>query len=317
MGLLSAIAQPTLIVLALLAGITFVYSVEFKSLTTPVGMLVGGLIAFGVYQISVVRRPLMYLFRKTQAIKQKTLNRMTSVLIPVGCVILYLIHVSSGRPFEMMWHDEFQFHLQSQLVARGRLWMPPHPLGEFFDTFYVLITPVYAPQSFPGAAMIYAPTVWFNLPTWLMPLVVASTGAALAWRLLSKLVDPWHAFVGWVVLLSLPGYQRLSTMYLAQIPVMVLCLGAILAALRYQKTRGWGGGWGHGDLHGLGSHNKTAGCGLLGNHPSWLCCTCHTYNAVDTVVARRTGSRCGCQSVSGSPTGFQSGRHRVRATDTI
>lgn len=203
-------------------------------------MLVGGLIAFGVYQISVVRRPLMYLFRKTQAIKQKTLNRMTWGLIPVGCVILYLTHVISGRPFEMMWHDEFQFHLQSQLVARGRLWMPPHPLGAFFDTFYVLMQPVYAPQSFPGAAMMYVPTVWLNLPTWLMPLVVAAIGAALVWRLLCQLVGPSSALVGWVVLLSLPGYQRLSTMYLAQIPVMVLCLGAILTALRYQKTRGWG-----------------------------------------------------------------------------
>lgn len=234
------IPQPVLIFLALLAGIIFVYSVQFKSLTSPVGMLAGGLIAFGVYQVSFFRRTLLYLFRKTQTIQRKSLNRVTVCLVPVGCVILYLTHIISGRPFEMMWHDEFQFHLQSQLVARGRLWMPPHPLGAFFDTFYVLMQPVYAPQSFPGAAMMYVPTVWLNLPTWFMPLVVAAIGAALVWRLLSQLVGPSPALIGWAVLLSLPGYQRLSTMYLAQIPVMVLCLVAILASLRYQKTRGWG-----------------------------------------------------------------------------
>lgn len=234
------ICQPLLIVLFLCVGVWFVHACQFKNPVSPIGMALGLLIGFGIYQVAPIRRLSMRLYKMVQPMGRRARNCTVWVLIPVGCLALYLIHLWSGRPFEMMWHDEFQFHLQSQLVARGRLWMPPHPLGAFFDTFYVLMTPVYAPQSFPGAAIMYAPTVWLNLPTWLMPLLVSAVGAALTWRLLSELVGPAAAWVGWVVLLSLPGYQRLSTMYLAQIPVMVLCVGTILAGLRYQKTRGWG-----------------------------------------------------------------------------
>ena len=64
------------------------------------------------------------------------------------------------------------------MLAEGRLWMPKHELADFFDTFYVLSRPKYASLYFPGAALLYVPTVWLGLPTWLMPIGVA--GAIVA-----------------------------------------------------------------------------------------------------------------------------------------
>src|SRR5258705_9444821 len=67
---------------------------------------------------------------------------------------------AAGRGLFPTLHDEFMYLLQARMLARGRLWMPAHPLADFFDCFNVIVRPVYAAEYFPGTALIYVPGVW-------------------------------------------------------------------------------------------------------------------------------------------------------------
>src|SRR5438477_605030 len=82
-----------------------------------------------------------------------------------------------------------QFATAGLLAAGALLWLPPHPLADFFDTFYVLVRPKYASLYFPGAALTYVPTVWLHLPAWVMPVLVAGAIVGLTYRVVTELAD--------------------------------------------------------------------------------------------------------------------------------
>lgn len=167
-------------------------------------------------------------------------RRNASILVGAGSsATIALVSKLLDRPMQLLWHDEFQFHLQSQLLARFRLWLPAHPLREFFDTFYVLMQPHYAPQSFPGAALLFVPAIWLHLPTWVLPLLLAGAACGLTWWILSELTDATCASVAVVAMLCNWGFVRVATMYLAQVPVLVLGLTAFAAMLHWQKTHSY------------------------------------------------------------------------------
>jgi len=67
--------------------------------------------------------------------------------------------------------------------------MPQHELADFFDTFHILVRPVYASIYFPGTALLYVASIWLNLPPWVMPLLAAGASVALLYRVISELVD--------------------------------------------------------------------------------------------------------------------------------
>src|SRR2546421_8522326 len=99
----------------------------------------------------------------------------------VTCPYLYFTASRQHRDFFPKVHDQRMYTLQSQMLARGRLWMPQHPVADSFETFYVLVKPVYAPIYFPGTALMYVPGVWLHWPTWVMPLLIAGAIAALTY----------------------------------------------------------------------------------------------------------------------------------------
>ena len=172
---------------------------------------------------------------RTLSPRQRTVGVI--VVAVAWFVIVLAANTAQHRPFQLLWHDEHQFHLQSRMLAHGRLWMPAHELVDSFDTFYVLITPKYAPQSFPGAAMMFAPGIWLSLPTWVMPLAVAAVAMGLLWWLLSELVDAAAATVGLLAMVGSPEMRALSTMTLAQVPALLLGLVATIGWLHYRQSR--------------------------------------------------------------------------------
>src|SRR5215211_6859342 len=99
-------------------------------------------------------------------------------------------------------HDENSYAIQTQMLARGRLWMPQHELADFFESFQMLARPVYASIYFPGSALMYVPGVWLGLPPWVMPVIVSGLGVGLAYLLVLKLTDGLWALVAAMLLLA-------------------------------------------------------------------------------------------------------------------
>ena len=57
-------------------------------------------------------------------------------------------------------HDEFSYLLMSDTLAHGHVSNPPPPLSEFFDTFHVLMRPVYASKYFPPQGLFHCFSPW-------------------------------------------------------------------------------------------------------------------------------------------------------------
>ena len=70
----------------------------------------------------------------------------------LGCLaVAGLLHEPVPRV-----QDEFSYLLMSETFTSGRVSNPSPPLPEFFDTFHVLIRPVYASKYFPAQGLFLA-----------------------------------------------------------------------------------------------------------------------------------------------------------------
>lgn len=171
----------------------------------------------------------------------RSANWMAVGVAIVAALLLYAFAASQGRPFIPTFHDEHAYLIQMQMLARGRLWMPQHPMADFFETFHVFVKPVYAAMYFPGTALLYVPTVWLHLPYWLMPLLVAGAVVAMTYRVLTELVDGVAGLLGALLLLSLQPFRFVSIMMLSHPPMMLWGLLSIWTWLlwRRQEERKW------------------------------------------------------------------------------
>ncbi len=137
--------------------------------------------------------------------------------------------------------DDQSYLIQMQMLARGHLWMPQHPLADFFDTFYVLVRPTYASMYFHGAALMYVPTVWLHLPTWVMPVIVAGAIVGLTYRIVTELADGFLGALAALMLVSLSWFRIFSILLTSHEPMLLLGLLMVWAWLRW---RGGGMKWG-------------------------------------------------------------------------
>jgi 4-amino-4-deoxy-L-arabinose transferase-like glycosyltransferase len=121
-----------------------------------------------------------------------------------------------------------------QMLARGRLWMPAHPLAEFFESFQVIERPVYASMYFPGTALMYVPTVWLRLPFWVGPALASGIIVALMYRVVAGFSDRLDGLLAALLLLSLMRFRYLSLIVMSQTTMLLLGLAMVWA---YQRWR--------------------------------------------------------------------------------
>ena len=147
--------------------------------------------------------------------------------------------VIHGRDLLPKSHDENSYAIQTQMLAHGKLWMPEHPLADFFESFQMLARPVYASIYFPGSALMYAPGVWLGLPPWVMPVVASGLGVALCYLLVSRLLDGMWGLVAVMLMLACHWVRMNATLMMSQSPMMALGLGMLLAWLRWRDAKDW------------------------------------------------------------------------------
>jgi hypothetical protein len=191
--------------------------------------------------IPPVRDGVNYLWRYLE--NPSTLARiLTAGAITVGAaVFLYWCARYQAIAIHPKFHDEFSYLIQTRMLAQGRLFMPAHPQAKFFDTFYLIVQPVYASQYFPGAAMMFVPALWLHLPYVAAPLAVSGLCAAMLYLTVTELLDGASGLLAVVLLLASGTFRMMSVMLMADIPSLLLGLAMTFAYLRWQKQRriGW------------------------------------------------------------------------------
>ena len=145
--------------------------------------------------------------------------------------------IQQGRDLFPKTHDEGSYAIQMQMLARGRLWMPQHPLADFFDTVYVIVRPVYASQYFPGTALMYVPSVWLGWPKWLIPVIAAGAVVGLLYRIVTEVVDGVAGALAALMMAASSWFRMLSTLLFSQVPMLLLGLLMVWAWLRWRRDR--------------------------------------------------------------------------------
>ncbi len=122
------------------------------------------------------------------------------------------------------------------MLSHGHLSMPAHPLGAFFDTFYVITDRAYASQYFPGAAMMFAPGVWLGFESWVMPLLITGAACGMMFLVIRELFDGLCGLASVVILCGVQWTRFLAIVPVAQEPTLLLGLFAIFATFRWLAT---------------------------------------------------------------------------------
>lgn len=172
--------------------------------------------------------------------RQRALTALAVGVAAFGYLVL-TAHLQ-GRDLFPKTHDDQSYLLQVRMLAAGHLAMPPHPLADFFDTFYVLARPAYASQYFVGAALLYVPTVWLGLPTWVLPAVVAGAIVGLVYRVVAELVDGSAGLLAALLVVSLEYVRVYSVLLTSHEPVLLMGLVSTWAWLRWRGTLNPAGG---------------------------------------------------------------------------
>ena len=195
------------------------------------------LVTAGVLLIPNIRRVVAELLGRIDhpSPRARAIAAGSIALLSAGYFILTAMQ--QGRYLHPAWHDEFSYATQIRMLASGRLWMSEHPLGEFFESFYLLTRGVYASIYFPGTAMLYAPGVWLHLPLWVMPALVAGGIVGLLYRIVCEMIDGAAAVLACLLALSLTVLRMLSVMVMSQTPLVLFGLLTVYAFLRWREQR--------------------------------------------------------------------------------
>lgn len=166
----------------------------------------------------------------------------TSVVVIFLLSACYLVWTGlrQKRAFAPTYEDEFSYLLQARMLASGRLWLPAHPLADFFESFQIVVRPVYASIYFPGAAAVYSVGAMTGAPSWVVPWLLSAGCVVLMWWVARELLGELYGWLAALLLIGLTIFRMQSLMAMAQIPVLLGGLLMLACWLRWRRHRRWG-----------------------------------------------------------------------------
>jgi 4-amino-4-deoxy-L-arabinose transferase-like glycosyltransferase len=162
---------------------------------------------------------------------------MTTLVGALATAYLGFTALHQHRELFPKIHDEGMYLLQARMLAHGRLWMPAHPLADFFETFHVQVHGVYSSIYFPGTALAYAIGIWLRIPPWIEAVAISGAAVALLYRVTAELTDGGLALLAALLLVSLVRFRHLSIMVMSHTLVLALGLAMVWAYLRWRTER--------------------------------------------------------------------------------
>ncbi len=167
------------------------------------------------------------------------------LFLPLLCGVLtalWLTWLFGGLAPTPSIHDERSYLLQAQLLASGRIAGPARPLAEFFEQYYVFVTPVTASRYPPGWALALIPGVVMGLPA-LMPVLLTALTAVILVAGARRIGGTLVALLAWGLWLGMPGELRFRPTLLTEHLSTLLMLAGWWCLVEWRSTRA--GKWIH------------------------------------------------------------------------
>jgi hypothetical protein len=196
-----------------------------------------------IFLAGVVIASLPPVYRRVSAWldRARDVTPRTRMLVALGVFLLatpllYWTAVYQQRELFPKMHDEYMHLLQVQMLARGRLWMPPHEVADSFESFHIFVKPVYASIYFPGASLMHVPATWLSLPYAAMPCVIAGACASMLYRVAAELLDTVYGLLAALMLVALSQFRYVSMIVVSHSAMLLLGLAMMWAWLRWRRT---------------------------------------------------------------------------------
>lgn len=119
------------------------------------------------------------------------------------------------------YHDEFSYELQAETFLAGRLsWPATDIAGDAFHQIHVLNRPVTASRYFPWTGIWIMPFHAIGAAIW-GHWVAGGLSCLILHRVLLRMMMPWAAFAGGLMLAFSPGLAVFSNLLLSHHPTML------------------------------------------------------------------------------------------------
>jgi hypothetical protein len=157
----------------------------------------------------------------------------------IAALYLWITATVQNRSFVPRMQDECSYIISTQILAHGHLWMPQHPLADFFESFFVIVKPVYCSIYFPGTALFFVPAVWLGWQMWILPLILSGGIVAMLYRVITEMIDGVAGILAVFWIIALSPFRTFSVMVMSHLPMLLLGLLMIWAWLNWRRERKW------------------------------------------------------------------------------
>jgi len=139
-------------------------------------------------------------------------NLYLSVFLLFALVRIFMLQWDPiGLPDD---HDEFAYLLQAEIFAEGRFHFPQHPMWEHFESFHILLSPVYASKYPPGQAFfMYLGIKFFGHPWYGVLLSCMIMATALVWMVRGYFSTRWAIIAGIFIIIRFALWNYWSSSY--------------------------------------------------------------------------------------------------------
>lgn len=193
-------------------------------------------VAGALAPIPPVARKIVGLLDRIRDPSPRAVRRVAILIAILSAGYFILTAFNQDRDLFPKTHDDCSYAIGIQMLARGHLWEPKLPLPDFFDSFYLLVRPVYCSLYFPGTALLYVPTVWLHLPTWLMPAMASGAVVAMMYLIVTELVDGVAGALAALIVASLSWFRVYSILLTGHVPMLLMGLLLFWAWLRWRRA---------------------------------------------------------------------------------